>query len=147
MKKHPTRNGEQGGLAEINSIYHDLAARPQDRNCTLQSQCCRFHLTGKVPSVTRGEALVAAKAWRASGRKTLPESANGSCEFLDPRTAKCLIYDGRPFGCRTHFCQAAGGPYSRSSVLDLIRRLEAVDAALGGDGPRSMPSALRAINP
>jgi len=62
--------------------------------------------------------------------------------MLDPATARCRIYEARPFGCRTHFCQAAGGPYARRDVVDLIRRLEVVDAKLGGDGARVLPSAL-----
>ena len=32
--------------------------------------------------------------------------------------------------------------YSRSEVLDLIRRLEDVDRALNGDGPRTLPDAV-----
>jgi len=44
----------------------------------------------------------------------------------------------------THFCAAAGGPYARAEVLDLIRRLEAVDARLGGDGPRALKAAVAA---
>lgn len=55
---------------------------------------------------------------------------------------QCLIYDARPFGCRTHFCSAAGGPFSRRDVLDLIRRLEDVDLALGGEGPRQFQNAV-----
>jgi hypothetical protein len=62
--------------------------------------------------------------------------------LLDPKTLRCLIYQARPFGCRTHFCEAAGGPYSRREVLDLIRRLERVDAKLGGNGPRPLPDAV-----
>jgi hypothetical protein len=53
-----------------------------------------------------------------------------------------LIYHDRPFGCRTHFCAAAGGPYTRREVLDLIRRLEQVDAQLGGSGARALVSAV-----
>jgi Fe-S-cluster containining protein len=64
--------------------------------------------------------------------------------MLDTRSGRCLIYADRPFGCRTHFCEAAGGPYSRREVLDLIRRLEAISAGLGGDGPRPIVSALEA---
>jgi len=56
---------------------------------------------------------------------------------------KCLIYEARPFGCRTHFCPAAGGPYARRDVLDLIRRLEDVDRQLGGDGPSPIEAAIR----
>ena len=66
--------------------------------------------------------------------------------MLDGATGKCLIYADRPFGCRTHFCRAAGGPYARRDVLDLIRRLEAVDESLGElDGPKPFLSALEAV--
>ena len=94
--------------------------------------------------LTAGEALVAAVALRAGGRRSLPESADektGRCPMLNP-AGKCLIYDARPFGCRTHFCAAAGGPYSRDEVRDLVRRLEGIDAALGGDGPHALPLAV-----
>ena len=53
-----------------------------------------------------------------------------------------LIYEDRPFGCRTHFCAAAGGPVARREVIDLIRRLEDVDLALNGNGPRPLQNAV-----
>lgn len=93
-----------------------------------------------TPQLTKGEALLAAKAFRATGRKELPESKDGACPLL--KDGRCMIYADRPFGCRTHFCAAAGGPYPRRAVLDLIRRLEAVDRLLGGDGPRKIEAAL-----
>lgn len=92
------------------------------RSCLARTECCQFHLTGLTPQLTKGEALVAAKGFRATGR--------------------CMIYAERPFGCRTHFCAAAGGPYARKDVLDLIRRLEEVDRKLGGDGPRKIQAAV-----
>lgn len=85
---------------------------------------------------------MAAKALRATGRKSLTARTDGACPLLDAKTSRCLIYESRPFGCRTHFCQAAGGPYPRSHVLDLIRRLEEIDASLGGDGPHPLPAAI-----
>jgi Fe-S-cluster containining protein len=130
--------------AEVQQIYADLAARPLERNCTLRTECCQFHLTGKIPQLTRGEALVAAKALRATGRKTLPDSTDETCPLLDPKTSRCMIYKTRPFGCRTHYCAAAGGPYSRNQVLDLIRRLEEIDQNLGGDGPHPIEKAISA---
>jgi Fe-S-cluster containining protein len=93
--------------------------------------------------VTKGEALVAAQALRASGRKNLPNENNVACPLLDSLSGKCLIYAGRPFACRTHFCAAAGGPMARREVIDLIRRLETIDATLGGAGPRKLPLAVR----
>jgi Fe-S-cluster containining protein len=79
---------------------------------------------------------------RATGRRQLPTNPNGACPLLDAQTGDCLIYDSRPFGCRTHFCAAAGGPYSRREVIDLIRRLETIDDLLGGDGPRVLANAV-----
>lgn len=94
--------------------------------------------------LTKGEALVAATALRAAGRRKLPESidpATGACPCLDKK-GRCIIYEARPFGCRTHFCAAAGGPYARREVLDLIRRLEEIDERLGGEGPRALPASV-----
>jgi uncharacterized protein len=131
-------------LAEVRAVYAELAKRPVERNCTLRTECCHFKLTGRTPYLTKGEALFAAKALRASGRKQLPDRNDGACPLLNVRNGRCMIYDGRPFGCRTHFCAAAGGPYERREVLDLIRRLEAVDSALGGEGARALPGAVAA---
>ena len=132
----------QIALAEVRQVYVDLARRPMERNCLRRNECCHFKLTGRTPYLTKGEAIVAAKAFRATGRKSLPETADGSCPMLQQETGNCLIYEDRPFGCRTHFCAAAGGPIARREVLDLIRRLEDVDLALNGDGPRLLQNAV-----
>jgi Fe-S-cluster containining protein len=132
-------------LSEVRAVYEELARRPLERQCVGRAECCQFKLTGLLPSLTRAEALLAARAFRATGRKSLPERADGSCPMLDPVSSRCLIYADRPFGCRTHYCRAAGGPWQRRDVLDLIRRLEAADALLGHrDGPRPLPAALAA---
>jgi len=135
-------NTSQTAIKEVTAVYRELADRPLQRDCIARSECCRFHLTGRTPQLTRGEALVAAKAVRAAGRTTLPPREDGACPLLEDTSGQCRIYQGRPFGCRTHFCAAAGGPYARREVLDLIRRLEAVDASLGGDGPRAIQNAV-----
>lgn len=134
-------NATTEALDGVAAVYRELAERPVERACALRTECCRFQLTGMVPYLTRGEALVAARALRRKGRVKLPSRDDGACPLLD-ESGKCLVYDSRPFGCRTHFCSAAGGPYARSEVLDLIRRLEEVDAQLGGDGARPLPTAL-----
>ena len=136
--------GDPAALEEIRAVYRDLESRPVERFCQRRTECCQFKLTGQTPQLTKGEALLAAKAIRATGRTKLPEKTDGSCPMLDPMV-KCLIYDARPFGCRTHFCAAAGGPYARRDVLDLIRRLEDVDRQLGGDGPFPIETAIRRV--
>jgi hypothetical protein len=136
-------NEHQSALDAVRAVYADLAVRPIERQCTLRTECCQFKLTGLVPHLTKGEAVLMARAVRATGRRKLPERTDGACPLLDPHGSRCLVYENRPFGCRTHFCRAAGGPYARADVLDLIRRLENVDSALGGDGARPLPAALR----
>ncbi len=126
----------------VRAVYAVLQQRRVERNCIARTECCQFQLTGLTPQLTKGEALVAAAAFRSSGRKELAESADGVCPLLRRETGKCLIYTDRPFGCRTHFCDAAGGPYARKDVLDLIRRLEALDQTLGGEGPRAIQAAV-----
>jgi Fe-S-cluster containining protein len=139
----PGYNGKmEAALDEVRQVYADLAARPIDRNCMRVKECCHFKLTGRIPYLTKGEALLAAKALRATGRRALPANPSGACPLLDPQTGDCLIYDSRPFGCRTHFCAAAGGPYARREVIDLIRRLETIDECLSGTGPRLLNNAI-----
>jgi Fe-S-cluster containining protein len=130
-------------IALVRALYAEVDARPVERACLRRTECCQFHLTGKTPHLTQGEALTAAQALRATGRTRLPERGDGACPLLDGG-GRCLIYADRPFGCRTHFCAAAGGPQARRTVSDLIHRLEELDARLGGGGPRPLVPALRA---
>jgi Fe-S-cluster containining protein len=136
---------EKTALAEVRQVYADLAQQPIERNCVRRTECCHFKLTGRTPYLTRGEAVVAAKALRATGRNALPENPDGACPMLQRDTGNCLIYDDRPFGCRTHFCAAAGGPVARREVIDLIRRLERIDIELGGNGPRIFQNAIAEV--
>lgn len=129
-------------LAELRAIYVALERRPLHRDCTRRTGCCHFRLTGKTPLVTKAEALYAAKGVRASGRQTLKPHPDGACPLLGPE-GRCASYEHRPFGCRTHFCAEAGGPYARREVADLIQRLEALDERLGHhEGSRPFVPAL-----
>lgn len=128
-------------IVEVRAVYKELATLAVERNCSMRTECCQFKITGRVPYLTKGEALVAAQAFRATGRKRLPQKPDGSCPLLDA-SGRCLIYENRPFGCRTHFCKAAGGDYERRQVAHLIHRLEAIDIQLHGQGPQSLQVAL-----
>lgn len=126
---------------EMAAIYKAVADRPLERSCSMITECCQFKLTGRTPMLTKGEALYAAVGVRASGRKKLTGRDDGACPLLG-KYGRCMIYAHRPFGCRTHFCSAAGGPYPRKHVADLIQRLEVLDERLGGDGPRPIQGAV-----
>ncbi len=140
--KRQTAPDSGAALAEVRAVYAELERRPIERACVRLQECCHFKLTGRTPYLTRGEAAVAAQALRATGRKSLPTVTDGSCPLLEKESGNCLIYRDRPFGCRTHFCAAAGGPYARREVVDLIHRLEAIDGALGGHGASALPHAV-----
>lgn len=128
-------------MTEVRAVYDMLADRPLQRDCQGRAACCHFRQTGKTPQLTRGEALMLAQGVRAAGRTKVAERPDGACPLLAP-DQRCMAYNARPFGCRTHFCAAAGGPAARRDVLDLIRRLETVDESLGGDGPKPLSQAL-----
>lgn len=143
MKRHGIPDQDlQRALNKVREVYADLSLRPIERNCLRVKECCHFKLTGRTPYLTKGEALLAAKALRATGRTQLPGNATGACPLLDSPSGNCLIYESRPFGCRTHFCAAAGGPYARREVIDLIRRLEAIDGEVGGSGPHPLQNVI-----
>ncbi|MHA3775205.1 YkgJ family cysteine cluster protein [Verrucomicrobiota bacterium sgz303538] len=129
-------------ISGVRSIYKELEQRPIERACSRLTECCQFQLTGRTPFLTKAEALVAAKALRSAGRTKLPASPDGACPLLDRSSGRCMIYEGRPFGCRTHFCPAAGGPYSRREVSDLIYRLEDLSRSLGGREAQPLPAAV-----
>lgn len=140
----PATEQIRDAIGEVREIYRDVDARPVQRNCLRRRECCHFKVTGRTPFLTRGEALAAAKALRATGRRQLPTRLDGACPLLDAASGNCLIYADRPFGCRTHFCAAAGGPYARRDVVDFVQRLERIDGNLGGNGAHELTSAVTA---
>ena len=138
MKIQPDR---ENVLTKVAAIYRELSEIPIQRACINRTECCQFHLTGKAPLLTAGEGIFLAQGVRAAGWKQLPVRDDGVCPLLSSQ-GKCRAYAARPFGCRTHFCQSAGGPYARKEVLPLIRRLEELDAQLGGSGPQSLDHSV-----
>ena len=141
MPRPSSRPALKAALEEVRAIYAELDRRPLERQCQSTAQCCHFRLTGRTPQLTLGEALCAAQGVRASGRKALKPHPDGACPLLG-KDSRCTIYAHRPFGCRTHFCQPAGGMYPRKHIADLIHRLESLDEQLGGDGSRDLAPAV-----
>ena len=141
MARKPPDPALRATLDEVKAVYAELEKRPLQRDCQMRVQCCHFRLTGKTPFLTLGEAIYAAQGVRASGRKVMKSHPEGACPLLG-KDGRCTIYAHRPFGCRTHFCQPAGGMYPRKHIADLIHRLEALDEKLGGDGSRELEPAV-----
>ena len=136
---------EDEAIREVRAVYAEVEKLDIARDCISRTTCCHFRLTGKTPMLTPGEALVAARGVRAAGRKTLPASSDakaGRCPLLGSND-RCTIYEHRPFGCRTHFCSEAGGPYPRKSVQHFIHRLESIAEAIApATDPRPLADAI-----
>src|SRR5258708_39283544 len=80
--RNPAGTLRREALEEVRAVYRDLENRPIERACTRLTECCQFKLTGRTPMLTKGEAVLAARALRASGRKAMPERAGGGCPLL-----------------------------------------------------------------
>jgi Fe-S-cluster containining protein len=142
-------------LAELSALYAKVDALQADAACPASTECCRFGVTGREPYVTSIElaALERAAARRggplSARRRALPLAGNGAaertCALLD-REGRCSVYESRPFGCRTYFCErASGSRLSREELRDFVRRLSELAArhAPGGDRTRPLTRALR----
>lgn len=129
-------------MASVRALYAEYEQfPPEGKSCIGRADCCHFLRTGRTPYLTMGEALVAVQAWRATGREAVPPPGpDGACPFL--AEGRCRIHALRPFGCRTHFCAAAGGPVARAVARPWIQRLEAIDHSLGGEGGVNLTAAL-----
>ena len=98
-----------GGARDLRRIGHApgrSAVRPANGVLPVQT-----HRAGTLPD--EGRSARRRSALRATGRTKLPPEVDGACPMLEHHSGRCLIYADRPFGCRTHFCAAAGGPLAR----------------------------------
>ena len=133
------------GHEEIEKIYAEAEASLPARNCTRTTRCCRFLETGREPYVTRAETDYMFAVLRSTGRRLPPPRSDGACPFLDRDEKTCSIYEGRPFGCRTHFCREAGGSVTAQELKPSLDKLAALDEKLAGEGPRPLTRVLDGI--
>ncbi len=133
------------GHEDIESIYAEAEASLPPRDCRRLTRCCRFAETGREPYVTRAETDFLFAVLRAKGRRLPPPREDGACPFLAADEHTCTVYEGRPFGCRTHFCREAGGSVTAAELKPALARLAALDESLGGDGPRPLRRALNDV--
>ena len=129
-------------LEQLRALYREYESTSiPARLCSGRADCCRFRLTGETPHVTLPEALLVWQTWKKTGRTRVSLPEDGSCPCLN-REGRCMVYEGRPFACRTHFCVEAGGALPRKMVQHLIDRLEDLDYTLRGQGAARLPDAL-----
>ncbi len=143
--------------AELRALYAAVDGLTHGFTCDASTDCCRFGVTGREPYPSAVELFVLAKAVRARGglpkRRSLPVSGERRCPLLSDE-GRCLVYDARPFGCRTFFCERARGPAGegaralpRRDIQELARRIADLSARAFPDdpGPRPLSRASSAL--
>lgn len=161
---------------ELEAVYRELDARLQHDTCPASTECCRFAITGREPYVTSIEVALVERAIarkggaRALGRPPAPlassEANDGPrvekdkrrltvvdeepCPLLDA-SGRCSVYDARPFGCRTFFCERAlrSSGFSQRDTNEFVRRIKDIAARhnVGGDQGKPLRRALTSARP
>lgn len=146
------------------AILHEADQALDGWSCDASTECCRFAITGREPSVTQIEWQLVVDETARQGRRlpALPTDDDERCPFLAPVDGKarheggrCTIYASRPLGCRTFFCERARdadghqGPPSTSTraLREAARSLDDLKQRAGaGDDAKARPlrSWLRA---
>jgi Fe-S-cluster containining protein len=142
-------------LAELAELYREVDALYADWSCPSSTECCRFGVTGRQPYVTSIELAAIRRAIARRGgelakaKRALPITDDMEreriCPLLD-RNARCSIYQDRPLGCRTFYCERAsrGEHGTRDELQAIVRKLQELAArhALGGEQARPLTRAL-----
>ena len=142
-------------LDELAQLYARVDALYEGWSCPGSTECCRFGVTGRQPYVTSIELSLLRHALARRGgplapkRRALPLTADAKreriCPLLD-RSGRCSVYDARPLGCRTFYCDRAekGPGPERDDLRELVRQLQDLAARhqLGGELSRPLTRAL-----
>ncbi len=137
--------------AELRAVYARVDAMLAPYSCDASTECCRFGITGREPYVTPVELAeiehaVAARGMPSRARRSpralpLAPDDTRTCPLLDD-AGKCRIYDARPLGCRTFFCDRAHGDlkrFPRDEVQRASRDIANLAARFAPRDPGSRP--------
>jgi Fe-S-cluster containining protein len=152
----------QGASAELGELYGEADALVAGASCVCSeakgledARCCHFGKIGREPYVTSIEVALVARAIAARGqshaalghKRRLPLSKDlRTCPLLSP-AGRCTIYEARPLGCRTFFCEGhepVEAGRVRKALLDVARRVRDLSARASprDEGPRPFTRAL-----
>lgn len=142
---------------ELRALYAEVDALLGGHSCELSKDCCHFGVTGKEPQPTPAELALVFEALRARGitlatpkpprgRRHLPLADSRRCPILG-QDDRCRIYEARPFGCRTFFCDRRTGPgkMPRKEIAAVGRRIADLSARAFPRDPHPRP-LVRALS-
>ncbi|HEY2509302.1 MAG TPA: YkgJ family cysteine cluster protein [Polyangiaceae bacterium] len=137
--------------AELLALYARADQALASFTCDTSTECCRFGVTGREPYVTPVELAEIEHAAAARGvplgttakraARSLPLADDERrCAMLDD-AGRCRIYQARPLGCRTFFCERAVGPgkLPREEVQRIVRELASLAARHSPRAPEGRP--------
>lgn len=151
---------ERAALDELRELYAQADQLLSGTTCPGSTECCRFGRTGREPYVTSLETALIMRALAERGGPLRPQVVQGLSEGplalpvvrdervcpLLTRAGLCSVYEARPLGCRTFFCDRASAqrPVRHHQVLGLVRTLKDLAGRHrpGGDEGRPLTRAL-----
>ncbi|MDP3151289.1 MAG: YkgJ family cysteine cluster protein [Archangium sp.] len=122
----------QRAATETRAVLRQGSAAWARHSCPGTSECCQLATTKRPPWLWPSEWKVL-EARLARDRRALPAArADGGCPFLDAGGKRCTVYEDRPLGCRTFFCQRIIGPNKlpADETNALMERLSALNLAV-----------------
>jgi uncharacterized protein len=137
-RRQPTR---AQALRHLAAIYRKTDAAYARFSCPASADCCQLARRGRQPWLWPVEWAALEGALERQGRRVPAARADGGCPLLDEAGRRCTVYEDRPFGCRTYFCErASGGRHPLEATVALCAKLEALaaeaDPAAAAEGPR-----------
>ena len=136
--------------AELLALYARVDALLAPFSCDASTECCRFGITGREPYVTPVELAELERAIAARGvpLSAAPRSPRAlplvdeerRCPLLDAN-GRCRVYEARPLGCRTFFCDRVQGPgrIPRDEVNRVARDVADLAARFAPRDPHARP--------
>src|SRR6185295_5725337 len=117
-KRSPVRNDDAEdarrptraqALRRLAALYRQADSAYERFSCPSSAECCQLRRRGRQPWLWPVESAALEDALRRQGRRVPEPRADGGCPLLDEAGRRCTVYEDRPFGCRTYFCDRASG--------------------------------------
>lgn len=135
---------DEAPLEETRAVLARASAVWGRWSCPASGRCCQLAATGRPPWLWPTEWQVVRAELEAQQRALPPPRQDGGCALLDAAGRRCTIYEARPAGCRTFFCQDGVGPrLPGQRTHELLDELKAINIGLDpGCAPRPLPEWL-----
>jgi uncharacterized protein len=129
----PDERASRAARLETQAVFRHADEAYRRFSCPASAECCQLAARKRQPWLWLSEWRVLEARLRRDQRTIVPR-ADGACPLLSD-TGRCTVYEDRPFGCRTFFCERVKGPAQQptAQVNAMLMRLERVSRALDSE--------------